>query len=262
MTKKNLKIGLTLSGGGARGFAHIQILKAFDELGIKPAYISGTSMGAVIGSMYASGLSALDIGELFKNLKLKQFLRLFDLSVKGSGLLKGNRIQEIFETALRGKTFSDLEIPLKIVATRYYKRDQLVFESGKVDFAVRASMSIPGIFEPVPYEGDLLLDGGLVNLIPFDILEDDCDHVIAIDVSEEIPGPNKLNMIDFLATSFSIVQGKYAEELLKVNPPDYYMKITLKGLAMMEFNKYDFIMSKTNKYRLEMKRHLKEILDL
>ena len=140
-----MKIGLTLSGGGSRGFAHIQILKAFDELGIKPDYISGTSMGAVIGSMYAAGLSADEIGDLFKNLRLRQFLRLFDLSVKGSGLIKGNRIQEIFEKALDGKEFKDLEIPLKIVATRYYKRDQVVFESGKVALAVRASMSIPGV---------------------------------------------------------------------------------------------------------------------
>ena len=68
-------------------------------------------------------------------------------------------------------------------------------------------------------------------------------------------------MIDFLATSFSIVQGKYAEELMKINEPDYYMKITLKGFAMMEFNKFDEIMAKTNKYRLEMKNHLKSLLD-
>ncbi len=258
-----MKIGLALSGGGARGFAHIKILEAFDELGIKPTIISGTSIGALIGSLYASGMEAKEIKDYFKKLNFTKYAQMFDISFSNKGLVKGNKVQKIFNKLIQEKQFKDLKIPLKIVATNFYTRKQKIFEKGNVSKAVRASISIPGVFEPVIIGKSYYVDGGLTNLIPFDILKDSCDYVIAIDVADEFVDKTKdLTLFECIASSFSMVQTMYAYNNMKNNSPDYYLKINLKNYFILDFNKFEEIYNKTNKYKLIMKKHLKELLKI
>lgn len=257
-----MKIGLALSGGGARGLAHLKILEAFDDLNIKPHIIAGTSIGAVIGALYASGLTSIEIQNFFKDLTFKRYAQLFDISFKGKGLIKGNKVKNLFSELLDNITFEELEIPLKVVATNLNQKKCKIFSKGDLGEAIRASISIPGIFEPVEINKIIYTDGGLTNLIPYDIIQNKCDIVIAIDVADETYNPTNQNkLINLISSNFAIVQTKLAYEKMKSNPPDYYIKINLKNVSMMDFHKSKTILIESKKYKTKMIKILKEILN-
>lgn len=255
-----MKIGLALSGGGARGLAHLKILEAFDELNIKPNIIAGSSIGAFIGALYAAGISSKEIQKFFKGINFQRFAQLFDISFTGKGLIKGIKVENIFSQLIDTENFEDLEIPLKVIATDLESRKEKVFSKGNITKAVRASISIPGIFEPVEIDSKVYVDGGLTNLIPTNHLKN-CDLVIAINVGEEKPNLNKLKMVDLLSASFSLVQNKYAKELMKQNPPDHLINAKLEEFNMMDFQKHKAILEKSDKYRLKTKKILQQYIN-
>lgn len=174
------KIGLVLSGGGARGIAHIGVLQALDELGYSPHIISGTSAGAIAGAYYASGHTPSD---MLRILSETGFLRLFTPSLLGAGFINAERILRTHQRYVK-PTFSDLSIPLYICATNINEGKPEYFQSGNLALAVNASMAIPVLFSPVEINGYQYLDGGIMNNFPVEpLMAHDCDLLIGVDVN-------------------------------------------------------------------------------
>ena len=180
------RIGYALGGGGARGLAHIGVMKVLEEHGIYPDVIAGTSMGALVGALYASGLRAGDIERALR-LDLRRLAMLADVTWSLSGLVKGKRVTAALESFLGDLTFADLKIPFACVATDIVNGQQIIMRSGPVITAVRASISVPGLFTPVKVRGRYLVDGGLVNMVPVSTCRDmGAEYVVGVNV---IPDP-------------------------------------------------------------------------
>ncbi len=177
---KRLKIGLALGAGGARGLSHIGILKVLEKHNIRPDYIAGTSMGAVIGALYAAGYSPAQIEEIAKTTNWKKIV---DFTIPKAGLLEGLRLEKKLRLLLNGKRFGQLRTHLRVVAYNITKHEKVVFSKGDVAKAVRASLSIPGIFSPVQIKKDLYMDGVVSDPTPFDVVREmGAEVVIAVDL--------------------------------------------------------------------------------
>ncbi len=163
------KVGLALGGGAARGLSHIGVLKVLEEEGIEVHCVAGTSAGSLIGSLYCAGLSWRDIKSTAKDIDWGDLVA---PTWPTLGLAKSDRLEKTLGKILRNKSFADLLIPFRAVATDITTAEEVVLSTGPVAPAVRASCSIPGIFEPTEWEGRLLVDGGLLNDVPTDVVKD------------------------------------------------------------------------------------------
>lgn len=188
------KIGLALSGGGARGLAHIGVLKVLEQEGIPIDFLAGTSMGGVIAAAYASGLSVDYIEkEALRMARLRNLITLLDRSLPRRGLVEGQKVQEYLTTHLGDKTFEEMKIPLSLVAVDLISGQEVVLNSGSVVDAVRATVSLPGVFAPFRLGDYLLMDGGVLNNLPADVVRHTgADVVIAVDVSTGVNGLSRL----------------------------------------------------------------------
>ena len=181
------KVGLALSGGGARGLAHIGVLKVLEQEGIPIDYLAGTSMGGVIAAGYAAGLGvdfmeqeALHMGSF------RRLLPLTDLSPLRRGLFEGRKVREYLVGHLGDRTFDDLRLPLALVAVDLNSGREVHLTQGPVVDGVRATTALPGVFTPVERDGQLLVDGGLLNNLPADAVRRmGADVVIAVDISSD-----------------------------------------------------------------------------
>lgn len=254
------KIGLALGGGGARGLCHIEFCKALDEMGLKPSIISGTSIGSIVGGFYAAGMSGDEMKALIEQIGLIEYTRLLDFSILSpAGLVKGNAVMEFLDEHLPVKTFEELEIPLKVVATDFWNRKEIVFESGPLIPAIRASISIPVVFKPVKV-GDLVLtDGGTVNPVPYDIIRNACDILIAIDVSGTIV-PEKArpvpSMFEAIMNAFLTMETALLRHKMKYIQPDIYVKPVLENIQVLDFHRHDEIMESVEMDVVRFKREL------
>jgi NTE family protein len=179
------KIGLALGGGGARGLAHIGILKVLQREQIPIDVVTGTSMGGIVGAMHAVGMSPEQMeAEATKRGEIGQIFKLIDLRLVGSGLLGGKRIKKMLVEMLGAETsFADLRLPFAVISTDYNSGREVVLKDGNVADAVRATMSVPGVFEPVEIGGYKLLDGGVLDNVPVGVARDlGAEKVIAVDV--------------------------------------------------------------------------------
>jgi NTE family protein len=179
------KIGLALGGGGARGLAHIGILKVLLREQIPIDVITGTSMGGIVGAMHAVGMTPEQMeAEATKRGEIGHIFKLVDLQLVGSGLLGGKRIKKMLIEMLGAETtFADLRLPLAVIATDYNSGREVVLKEGNVADAVRATMSVPGVFEPVELGGYQLLDGGVLDNVPVGVARSlGAEKVIAVDV--------------------------------------------------------------------------------
>ncbi len=165
MSKKK-RLGIALGAGSARGFAHVGVLKVLDKHNIKPDYLAGTSMGAVIAAAYAAGRSVEDMEQI---LKKTDWNNLLDFTKPKLGLLQGKEIEKKLSWLFFDKEFKDLKIPLRVVAYNLTKNEKVVFKSGDVASAVRASISIPGIFTPFVIKGDEFVDGAIADPTPYEV---------------------------------------------------------------------------------------------
>ena len=182
------KIGLALGSGAARGLAHIGILKALKEAAIPIDMVAGTSMGAIVGACFAKDGEITAVEETTLKTNWKQLARLLDPSLRSlkKGLIRGQRIEELLYFLIGDATFEDLKIPFAIVATDINTGQEIIIKEGPVVEAVRASIAIPGIFIPVTVEGRYLVDGGLTNAVPTDVLRSmGANFIIAINVLTE-----------------------------------------------------------------------------
>ncbi|GEN34151.1 MULTISPECIES: patatin-like phospholipase family protein [Aneurinibacillus] len=175
------RIGLALGAGGARGFAHIGVLEILEKHGIVPAYLSGSSMGSLVAALYSCGFTPQMLEKLAVNLKRKHWL---DLCVPGMGFVTGEKLRHIVKLLTRNKTIEELERPLSIVATDLVSGERVVFTEGPIHEAVRASVSIPGIFVPYKLGSKLLVDGGVVDRVPIELARSmGAELTIGVDVS-------------------------------------------------------------------------------
>jgi NTE family protein len=185
MTKK--KIGLALSGGAARGLAHVGVLDVLQKEGIPIDMIAGTSSGAVMGAVYASGQ---DTSKMIENALDAGWKRIpmIDPSFPKTGFIKGRKIKNLLSSFLGGNIrFSDLKLPFACVATDIDTGEEVVINSGSVSDALRASISIPGIFTVVKREGRYLVDGGLTTPVPVNVVKQmGADFIIAVNVNPDV----------------------------------------------------------------------------
>ena len=180
------KIGLALGGGAARGFAHIGVIKMLESQGIVPDYIVGTSAGAVVGSLYASGHVAFAMQKIAQQLDEKIFA---DWTLGGRGFLKGEALQDFINQHLNMRPLEKLNKPFAVVATDLNTGERVVFRTGDSGLAVRASAAVPGIFQPTQFGGKTYVDGGLSSPIPVQAARDmGADFVIAVDISARPEG--------------------------------------------------------------------------
>ncbi|KLU61046.1 NTE family protein RssA [Peptococcaceae bacterium CEB3] len=198
------KKGLVLGAGGARGFAHLGVLQVLRGENIRPDLVVGCSAGAIFGAIWAVGL---DLERVERLLIYPGFTkRLFDVSVPREGLFKGDRVLEVMRLLTKDATFEDLEVPLAVVATDLETGDLVVFREGSVAQAVRASISIPGVFRPYRYRDRLLVDGAVKNRLPVHVAREmGAEKVLAVDVKKGLNG--KIGgALDVLMQSVEILQ--------------------------------------------------------
>ena len=252
------KFGLCLGGGGARGLCHIAFLKVLDELQLQPCMVSGSSMGAIIGAFYCAGFSGKEIEDLLHEIGLKEIQKMLDFALLSrSSLIKGKGVEKFLREKLPVKEFSELEIPLKIVATDFWRESMVVFDKGKLVPAIRASISIPALFDPVIINDAVLIDGGVFNNLPYDILHEECKYVVAIDVSGSRSIPEKLkkpNWLDNIFSTLNIMQQAIVDYQMKIKEPDIYIKPELKDFGILEFDKAEQILESV-KDDVEQFRH-------
>lgn len=181
-------MGLALGGGAARGWAHVGVIRGLEEAGIVPDVVAGTSVGAIVGAMYCSG--HLDGFEHWvRRLGRREMLSYLDLAMASGGFFEGRRLADRFRSALGDRDFEALRIPLGIVATDLYSGHERWLRSGDVCSAIRASISLPGLFTPVRHDGEWLVDGGLVNPVPVSLCHAmGADIVIAVNLNGGLVG--------------------------------------------------------------------------
>jgi len=240
--KKGLKFGLALGSGSARGLAHVGVIQVLEAYGIPIDMIAGTSIGSVIGSLYASGASIEQLEEAALSMRISKTLSLLDPALPHSGFIKGHRAEEILKNiALKDKTFDELNIPFAAVATIIENGTEAIINRGKVIDAVRASISIPGIFTPVKYQNFYLVDGGLVNPVPVDVTKNmGADIIIAVSLAKIISRTVTLDMNNAIENIKevkikskdpkeelkSIIQQKIAEAKSSFKAPNIFYIIT------------------------------------
>ena len=184
--KRKRKIGIALSGGAARGLSHIGVLEVLEGLGVEPEAIAGTSMGAIIGSFYCSGISLEEMRSYVRSMNWKSFLLFSDLVLSKTGIINGRKVEEFLKKFLGNKTFSSCRIPFCCVAVDLVKREKVVLSEGKLIDAVRASISIPGFFSAVHLGNKILVDGGIVEPLPTEAIKTmNINFVIASSITFE-----------------------------------------------------------------------------
>ena len=249
------KIGLALGGGGVRGFAHISVLEVLDDLGYKPSVIAGTSMGAIIGALYASGMSAKDIKQLVRQHSILKDDKLRDVIDKRAdiikwvsaftpghargGILKADKFYNHLFGEIGKTTFEELEIPLIVIAADYWTAEEVVFKTGELLPAIKASAAIPIIFAPVSFGGRILVDGGVINEVPYEHIMELCDVTIAVDVSET-PGPHKHEiptLIESALGTIRIMQNASLVAKMKCLLPDIFVHPGIHDVKILDFNK-------------------------
>lgn len=205
MENTALKIGLVLGAGGARGYAHIGVLKVLTEVGLQFDYIAGTSMGGLIGAMFASGYDLHIIEGLCKHLKLKHIA---DLNLGRNGIVAGEKILEILHLLFNDKRIEDMPIPFATVATDIISGEQVIFREGSILEAIRATISIPGIFKPVIRNRQVLVDGAVLNRVPVDLVKDmGANFIIAVDVSDYQNRPIRYsNIFEILLRTMELME--------------------------------------------------------
>ncbi len=186
MDKNKLKIGIALGSGGARGMSHIGVLKVLEENNIPIDCIVGCSMGAIIGASYALNPDIKEGEEKLLSLTKRDLFGLIDLASPGKALISGKKIKNFIRKFVNDKSFSDTKIPLKVVATDLESGKEVIISKGKLADAVRASIGTPGIFLPVRFGKRLLIDGGVVNPTPIDVVKKmGADIIIGVDLTTQ-----------------------------------------------------------------------------
>lgn len=226
------KIGLALGSGAALGAAHVGVLKALEEHGIRPAYIAGTSIGALVASLYAFGMPADEIEEIALSL---DWLDISGIKLSKLGLLSNNELGELLDEKLGDVTFDQAHAKLAVVATDISNGEKVIIKEGNVSDAVKASASIPVIFEPVEIDGRMLVDGGLLESVPIEALKElGAEFIIAVDVKAFRKYKRPDDIFDVLNNSLEIALIHLAR--VRVEDVDIMIQPRLEEFSRMDTN--------------------------
>lgn len=261
---------VAFGGGGARGLSHIHVIEALDELGIRPAAISGSSIGAIMGAGMAAGMTGRDIHDYARQIlgrRAEVAARMWrarpgtfsEMVSGGMGFTQFNveRILRSFLPEAIPDRFDDLVIPLHVTATDFYSHCQTVFDQGDLYTAIAASAAIPAVFRPVRHEGRILVDGGISNPVPFDLLEGKADILIAIDVigspTEGSRGRPRPNSLDLMFGASQIMMQSIIALKLQQTRPQIMLRPPVSHFRVLDFLKIERVMAETVSIKDELK---------
>ncbi len=268
-------IALALGGGGARGLAHIAMLEAFDEIGVKPIVIAGSSIGAAIGAAYAAGMAAKamrryaidlvhDRAEVFRRLVAARAGGLADLlptRLRNPMLLDAEAFCRLFLPDRIPHAFEQLNIPLLIPTTDFYARSEVLFDAGPLRSAIAASMAIPGLLRPVEVDGRILVDGGAVNPLPFDHLRGRADVIVAVDTSIGPTAPRGIpEPWDALFSTIQLMGQTIVAEKLKAGAPDIVIRPNVGTFRLLDFLQASAILRAAEPAKAELKSRLAALM--
>ena len=229
------KIALVLGGGAARGFAHVGVIRALEQEKIPIDMIVGTSVGSLIGAIYANDMNSFELEWTAFTLGKDD---LFDYgifsAITGMGLARGDKLEEFVRTKVSTANIEDLKLPFAAVATDLNRGTRVVLDKGSVARAVRASSAIPGVFNPVEFQGRLLVDGGLMDNIPISVArEKGADIVIAVDISENVVNFNITNIVKVVLQSVNIMFDENCKN--KKKDADVLIAPAVGDVGMLDF---------------------------
>jgi len=275
------KIGLALSGGGARGIAHVGVLKVLEEAQVPVHMLAGTSMGGVVAAIYAAGRPADEIAQFARSLRL---LDVVQRDRTGLGLLSQDKMASLLEKALGGDlSFDQLQLPLALVAVDLETGEEVVIREGSVVEGILATTALPVVFPPLRWQGRWLVDGGVLNPVPFDIVRHmGADRVIAVhtvsglsDVLEVEPPPRGRGaeaiirlllyrsrwtpLVRIIECSIGIMSRKLVEQRLLEVPPDLMVEVSLKGVGLFDLDQVDVCLEAGE---AAARRHWSELIEL
>lgn len=230
------KLGLALGSGGSRGVAHVGFLQALEEAGITPSYISGCSMGAVVGGCFAAGMTAAEMKDIVLSLKAGDLVDVTPAFIKKKSLFRGKKMTDLIAKYLGDVKIEELKIPFRCVATDLYSGEIYVFGEGSLAKAVQASSTIPGVFPPVEHEGRYLVDGGCLCRVPVrEVKELGAEAVVAVDVLANASEPvDKIdNILNLFLRVFDVMDSRLtdANRLLAGEDCDLYLRPEIKGMS-------------------------------
>lgn len=259
--KEPPKIALALGGGAARGWAHIGVLRAFDEAGVKIGMIAGTSIGALVGGCYLAG-KLDELEEFARSLTMRRIAGLLDLSIGGGGLFAGMRLTKKMQDHIEGVTIQDLPQPFVAVASELRSGHEVWLHRGDLITALRASYALPGIFEPVQCNGRTLVDGALVNPVPVSVCRAyEQSLVVAVNLNYDIFGRSavvkhsasppegteptpmrpipqgKIGVTGVMVQAFNIIQDRISRSRLAGDPPDLTLQPRINEIGLSEFHR-------------------------
>ena len=260
---------VAFGGGGARGLAHIQVIRALDELGIRPVAIAGSSIGAMMGASMAAGMSGRDIEDHARAMLSSPrgaMARMWRNGPRSVGALmaggvrlsqfdSGRAMRAFLPEAVPAR-FEALQIPLQVTATDFYAHTEKVFSTGDLALALSASAALPALFRPVAHEGRLLIDGGIANPVPFDLLHGLADIVIAVDV---VGGPVEAeharpSSIELLIGAAQIMMEAIITLKLGQSRPHILLRPPVARFGVLDFLKIERVLAETAPARDELKR--------
>jgi NTE family protein len=198
-TNKKYKLGLALSGGGARGFAHIGVFRLLEECGLRPDIIAGTSAGALMGTLYADGYKPDEITALFTGHEFSEFV---SVQIPKMGLFDSSKFHKYIREVIRAKRFEDLQIPVIVMTTDLDRGKSHAFTRGEIPDVITASCSVPILFNPVHIHGTYYVDGGLFTNFPVSVIRNECETVIGSNVSPVISGKYSKTIVGIAERSY------------------------------------------------------------
>jgi NTE family protein len=267
--------GIAFGGGGARGLAHIHVIEALDELGVRPVAIAGSSIGAIMGAGMAAGMKGREIHDYARVIlgtRAQVATRMwrarpgtFAEAMEGGLRVSQFNIERILKAFLPEavpETFGDLKIPLKVTATDFFGHKLAVFSDGDLHSALAASAAIPAVFRPVMREGRMLIDGGIYNPVPFDLIDRDADIVIAVDVvGAPTDGERKRpTSVDLMFGATQLMMQSIIANKLQQCRPDILIRPPVSRFRVLDFLKVDAVMAETVAVKDEVKRAVEAAL--
>ncbi|TPM08167.1 MULTISPECIES: patatin-like phospholipase family protein [unclassified Mesorhizobium] len=272
----NLTFGIAFGGGGARGLVHIHVIEALDELGIRPVAIAGSSIGAIMGAGMASGMTGKDIHDYARSIlgrRAEVASRMWrarpgtiaEAMQAGIRVSQFNveRILKAFLPEAIPETFAELKIPLKVTATDYFGHKLAVFAEGDLHSALAASAAIPAVFRPVMRDGRLLIDGGIYNPVPFDLIEDDADIIIGVDVvgAPEEADHRRPTSVDLMFGATQLMMQSIIANKLKQCQPDILIRPAVSKYRVLDFLKIEVLMTETADIKDQLKREVERVVE-
>ncbi len=235
-----MRLGIALGGGGAKGYAHIGVLKAFNELGIEFDVISGTSVGALVGAVYASG--SLDkLEEIATKFSVIDIPLLLSPTISKQGFFSGKKIEQILNEIIPESKIQDLPKPFSAVCVDLNKPEIVTLNKGNLINAVRASISIPAIFTPIKSGKQLLVDGGVLEPVPVEAARNmGADIVVAVDLLSKSMNYKDLQdgtIVDIIQKTSIATQQGLTKFRMELHPPDFIIEPDVSDLGILDFKK-------------------------